>query len=842
MTVSTPALIFEHSRYKLDVRKNTAPLDILAFTGREALSQPFCYTIEFTSPVKTMEPAQMLMHKAAFTLHSPRVNPGIRGMPIIPPMPLRTLYGVISRFRLLSTSHDESRYEVTLVPRLALLANSHQSAIYQNMSVPEIVEKILRERHGFRGQDFLFTLARTYPKREQVMQYGEDDLRFVQRLLAEVGIWYKLTADERLKIDVVEFYDKQRHYQFNVYLPALDPSGMHGRDTDAVWGMETAHQVVEGKIQTRDYNYRDALPQYGMDVEADVTRGDPTVYGEAYHYINNYQALGNRYALEPEAESGVFYARLHHERYLNQQTRLRGLTSSPTLVPGQELKVQGEAPEVFRRGVIITEITSSARRDASFVMAFTAIPYSETVCFRPAFIPKPVMAGTLPARVSSTTVNDAYGDIDKDGLYRVSFDFDRATWPQGGESLWVRLARPYAGDTYGFHWPLLIGTEVAIAFEGGDPDRPYIAHALHDSKHPDPVTLYNYKRNVLRTPANNKLRMDDERGKEHIKLSTEYGGKSQLNLGHLVDSQRPHPNKRGEGFELRTDDWGAIRAGKGLFISADKQATAGGPVLEMQAAISQLQQAQALTEALRGAAETAQAELADLQHQKALLNDTLTALKKSALLLSAPEGIAQTTAKSLQLSAGDNVIATSGKNTDFSVLKKFTVAAGGMISLFAEKLGIKLFASRGRVEIQAQGDAMGLEALKDITVSSHEGKVIISAKQEILLACGGGYIRIGNGQVECGAPAHIIQRAGEWQKFGGQSFNQMASQRETTDFSITPQVLWAFDDSPVNSQSGLLHNQDNSQQPLTTGSDGETAKQQQLGVEKMKFYLTEDKE
>ncbi|OCQ52843.1 hypothetical protein Ppb6_01957 [Photorhabdus australis subsp. thailandensis] len=111
-----------------------------------------------------------------------------------------------------------------------------------------------------------------------------------------------------------------------------------------------------------------------------------------------------------------------------------------------------------------------------------------------------------------------------------------------------------------------------------------------------------------------------------------------------------------------------------------------------------------------------------------------------------------------------------------------------------------------------------------------------------MLACGGGYIRIGDGQVECGAPAHIIQRAGAWQKFGGQSFNQMASQRETTDFSITPQVLWTFDDSPVNNQSGLLHNQDNSRQSLATGSDGETAKQQQLGVEKMKFYLTEDKE
>ncbi|WP_118988184.1 type VI secretion system Vgr family protein, partial [Photorhabdus sp. CRCIA-P01] len=226
MNNATPAIIFDHSRYKLNVRKNTAPLDVVAFSGQEFLSRPFRYAVEFTSPVKDIEPARMLMRDAAFTLTSPAINPGMRGMPVIPPAPLRTIYGVISGFKLLSTSHDESRYEVTLEPRLALLSRSRQSAIYQKMSVPEIVEKILRERHGFRGQDFLFTLAYPYPKREQVMQYDEDDLRFIQRLLAEVGIWYKLTADERLNIDVVEFYDKQRHYQFNVHMPARSPSGM----------------------------------------------------------------------------------------------------------------------------------------------------------------------------------------------------------------------------------------------------------------------------------------------------------------------------------------------------------------------------------------------------------------------------------------------------------------------------------------------------------------------------------------------------------------------------------------------------------------------------------------
>ncbi|MDF3613728.1 type VI secretion system Vgr family protein, partial [Enterobacter hormaechei] len=175
----------------------------------------------------------------------------------------------------------------------------------------------------------------------------------------------------------------------------------------------------------------------------------------------------------------------------------------------------------------------------------------------------------------------------------------------------------------GLHLPLLAGTEVAIGFEDGNPDRPYIAGVLHDSAHGDHVTIRNYKRNVLRTPANNKIRLDDERGKEHIKVSTEYGGKSQLNLGHLVDSEK---QQRGEGFELRTDSWGAIPAQKGLFISADGQAKAQGLQREMQAALKELDAAREVTSGLRHAAQAAQAELADLEKQTTLMNQTLSDL------------------------------------------------------------------------------------------------------------------------------------------------------------------------------------------------------------------------
>ncbi len=85
------------------------------------------------------------------------------------------------------------------------------------------------------------------------------------------------------------------------------------------------------------------------------------------------------------------------------------------------------------------------------------------------------------------------------------------------------MAKPTAGDTLGWHTPLTDGTEVAIACSNGDIDLPYIAYALHDSAPPDPVTRDNHTRNILSTPANNKLRMEDQRGEEHIKLATEYG-------------------------------------------------------------------------------------------------------------------------------------------------------------------------------------------------------------------------------------------------------------------------------------------------------------------------------
>lgn len=741
-------LRFSHSHHLLSVKGCDAGLDVLAFEGDEALSTPFSYRTEFTSADHAISKEMMLMKAASLTLQAP-VDQGY-GIKI--QQPVRVIQGVVTGFERLSTSKDETRYALTLEPRLALLDRSHQNAIYQDMSVPQIVEKILRERHGMRGQDFLFSLSKEYPRREQVMQYAEDDLHFITRLLGEVGIWFRFTTDTRLNSDVVEFYDSQQGYEKGLTLPSVPPSGQHSQGVDSVWDMESHHNVVQTAVSTRDYNYRQATED--MNTRVDATGGDATTYGEAYHYGDNYLTQGSAYDRNPTAESGAFYARTRHERYLNGQTRTRAITSCPELSPGQVLKVSGghEVAKVFAQGVVVTAMHSHARRDADFCVRFDGIPDSADFCFRPEPGSRPVMAGTLPARVTSTTENDTYGHIDKDGRYRVNMLFDRENWETGFESLWVRQSRPYAGDTYGLHLPLLAGTEVAIGFEDGNPDRPYIAGVLHDSAHGDHVTIRNYKRNVLRTPANNKIRLDDERGKEHIKVSTEYGGKSQLNLGHLVDSEK---QQRGEGFELRTDSWGAIRAQKGLLISADGQAKAQGLQREMQAALKELDAAREVTSGLRHAAQAAQAELADLEKQTTLMNQTLSDLKQQALLLSAPSGIAQVTPASVQVSAGENLIVTAGQHADISIAKKLTLAVGDILSLFAHKLGIKMYASEGKVDIQAQSDALNLFAKEKLSVASSDNSVVISAKKEILLVCGGTFIRLSDAGVEVGTGKNV---------------------------------------------------------------------------------------
>lgn len=710
-----------HNRYQLAIDGNNISMDVEYFSGNEAISEIYSYHVTFTCQEHDLQPLNLLRKSTTLTFLSP-LNTDISSLTQLPFS--KRIHGVITDFQRLSGSKDEARYQLIIQPRFSLLRHQIRThRFFINLSIPDVIKKILEE-HGFENWEYEFTLKHEYPKREQINQINESDLQFIERLLSEIGVFYTFQLHEETQTEVIHFGDKQSQYQFEKQLPLNSPSGMSDSGVESVWGLSLRHQVVEHSVITKDYNPRlsqDTL----LSAVSDMTRGeaDGSNYGDVYYYRARHLTRGDKFI--PEAETANFWARLDHERFLSQQTQLKGKSSASDLSPLLVLNIKDNQqpstlPLIFQSSILLTQLHFAGGRDKALQVSFDAVPYSETLCWRPKLKPRPVIAGTMMARVSSVKDNDIYAHQNEDGYYWVCFDADCDNHEKktGYESMPVRLAKPYAGDTYGIHFPLIQGTEVAIAFHEGDPDRPYIAHALHDSRHPDHITDKNNTRNIIRTPTNNKLRMEDKRGEEHIKLSTEYGGKTQLNLGHLVNKGR---EKRGDGFELRTDSWGAIRAGKGLFISTDLRAKASSEQLDIREAQQQLEDALHLVSSLKEAAEIAKAELADLAAQQKLLSQSIDEMKQAAMVLSSPMGIALTSPKTVQLSSNENITISAQRQTDISVGKKITLAAGEVISLFAQRMGIKAFAAQGKVELQAQGDEMHLSSLKDMTVTSHAG-------------------------------------------------------------------------------------------------------------------------
>ena len=751
------------NRYSLSVSSCPHELDVERFEGLEQLSVRYHYSVRFTCSASQLTAGMFLNQPALLTM---------KGGELLHALPVKFVHGVVTHFRRLTGSRDQVSHEIIIEPYLSLLGKQFRThRFFINKSVPEVVSEILQE-HALHGWEYEFTLTQSYPKREQINQYQESDLAFIERLLAEVGIFYFFTLQPDIRTEVVHFADQQSAYEFDKRLALNSPSGMSDSGADSIWGLNILHQVAPAGVTTKDYNHREAQKVL-QSARADITggEGEEMRYGEVYHYKPRHLETGD--AFDPAAETGNFWARLDHERFLAEQTLITGFSTDAGLRPGQVLTITDNSvpstlPGVLQQPVVVIRAGFSGSRKDALRVTLAAVPYSETQRWRPALKARPKVSGTLTARVSSPKSGDIYAHQTAEGLYRVKFDADQDSKQQGYESMLLRLAKPYGGDTYGIHFPLIQGTEVAVAFHEGDPDRPYIAHALHDSRHPDHVTQANHTRNVIRTPANNKLRMEDKRGEEHVKLSTEYGGKTQLNLGHNVDAQRA---LRGEGFELRTDQWGAIRAGKGIFISADRQELAGGLQLDMHEAVANLQAALQDAKGIHSAAEKAKAELADIERQKALLMESMTDLKKQALLFSAPAGIAQVTPASIQLSSGENIIVTSGADADVSVAKKFRLGVKETISLFAQWMGIKIFASKGKVEIQAQGDAMDLLAKKTLSIASKDEQVIITAATELVLSCGGAYIRLKDGEIEVGAPGNVRVKSIGIQKMAPATLN-----------------------------------------------------------------------
>ncbi|MDT6964214.1 type VI secretion system tip protein VgrG [Cupriavidus sp. SZY C1] len=797
-----------HQSYFLEVlgAPSAVALSVVSFDAVERLGEPYTVTVRVTHPLP-LDRHEYLRKDATFS-----IDPGDGSPP-------RQFSGCIFRFSRTRQTRDFHAYELEVRPKVALLTLTKASRVYQHQTAPQIIESILR-RHGLEGSQFAFRTRRAYPEHKFRLQYQMSDWDYIRLLMEQEGLYSYFVPGKFGSHfgDVFQVCDDIDHY---LYQPALrvpyrETAGLEA-GIETVFDIQTHVRTVPESIRVADYNPESAYER--LAAEANVARKEKANYGQSYLYGTHHL----------DAASATWEAQLRHEAALAGQIVYTGQSNVIGLCPARILRLDmalDDAPN----GQVITEVVHSGARDEAYRNTFQAIPSDRRFRLPIDESQWPRIAGTLSGRVTSPG-DYQYAYLTQQGLYVVRLDLDFDDWPKGSESVPLRLAKPFAGARQtGFHFPLIDGTEVAVAFRDGDPNKPYIAHAHHHSEHEDLITNQDrwLSRNVIRTQSNNKLRFEDWEGEEGVKLSTDYGGKSQLNLGYLVDGQR---KKRGEGFELRTSGWGAIRGGRGVFISADDQPGAGGQQLDMQAARGLLELALQQVEALASAAKSAEAVAADYARQQSLLNDTLLQLKRAGMLLSAPAGMALASGSDLQLSAADNLIATSQGHTDFSALKRFTVAAGELVSVFAQKLGIRLFAARGAVDIQAQSDAIRVLADQNVTVSSAKGRVVIEAKEELLLKCGGSYLRMSSTGIEDGTRGDRNFKAASHDFEGPSSLAQEMNRRKHTTFNDAYVVRNPSTGQPLPDARVEVVRGDGTRLSMTTDSRGKLPLQQSLFVE-----------
>jgi type VI secretion system secreted protein VgrG len=373
-------------RYRLDVpqARSSAQADILGFEGERAIGEPTRFAIRFTHPQPDLSRAEYLTKPATFILQPP-FDP----YTMLEKESDRRIQGVITGFRQLAGSRDETTYEVVLESRLALLRNTPKCRVFLNQSIPEIIGQILREHSFDRIQGrFEFTLYRKYERRELVMQWHEDDLAFITRLCRRSGIWFACEEDEHC--EMVHFGDDFSHYRRgpNLTVPYRAYSGLDSTRIESVDTLEMHATTIPERYSVRAYNYRAApKPIDGTN----IIRKDTTTYGEVYVWG----------AAHLTAEQAEREALLRREAALAEQVVYHGSCNMLDLGAACVIKLSNRKLADAEYGLLAVRVKCSASRSQPYRVEFTAIPSDRLYRLPLLEHTWPKVHGTITGRIAS---------------------------------------------------------------------------------------------------------------------------------------------------------------------------------------------------------------------------------------------------------------------------------------------------------------------------------------------------------------------------------------------------------------------------------------------------------
>jgi type VI secretion system secreted protein VgrG len=681
-------------------------LGVVDFAGDEAISQPFRYVVNLVSTDPDIAFEDVVNEKASLLM--------ARGDEVSP------VHGIVTDFqqgrRVSITLGDRYLYRAVLVPRLQRLAYSHQSRIFQNLTVQEIVTKVLAES-DLSGADVRFKLQGSYSPREYCTQYKETDLQFVQRLLEYEGIRYHFEHGESSETLVITD-DAQA-------APAIEGDdtlfyhiggGLAAAETaETVREFVTHQKVVTGRVVLKDYNYR--TPGSPIQTESQLNGDMPGVFYDYGIHVK-------------DASEGARLAKVRNEEIECQREQMVGASDCLRFRAGATFALKEHYRDGMNQSYLLTHLHHEGRQpDASpfitgdadipeYTNGFTCIPASAP--YRPPRLtPEPKIPGVMTAMVESGGGDYAY--LDDQGRYRLKMPFDLSDATDGSASKAIRLAQPYTGPDYGQHFPVHKGAEMVFACVDGHVDRPLGLATVPNPSQASPVTSANAPQNVVRTWGRNEFTLDDTKGSENIYMhatkdhTVEVTNDEEIQIGNNR-SKRVGTDERLVVGRHQTESVGKdqtleVGDNQSISVGINRSMSVGANLDETVGAAMSVTVGASLSQSI-GSSMDETVALAKTETIGAAYMLSVGAVKTETVGGASSESVGAVktldVGASLSQTIGTDLTITAGKDGTLTVGKDYTVKVG---------------------------DKTSLESGKDVTVQSGK-KVVIQAADEMTLKCG----------------------------------------------------------------------------------------------------------
>lgn len=800
-----------HQRGRLLTIESALGRDALVaerISGRESISECFAFEIDCVAP------------SAHFELK------GLIGEPLtlrlIQADGTRAWHGYATRAAFLGADGGLARYRLTLNPWLSFLSRRRNTLIFQDKTALEIIDAIFSD---YPQANYTTDVTQTLPKRARCTQFRETDLAFVERLLAEEGLCYRFVHDADQSAANTD--DTTKHgptlyiYDRNADAPDVSPATIRFHRVSSV---EKDDTITAFRPQARltpntsTLSAWDALKLRAHAHQAQAQTSPDLPPLELYDGTRARLRHQEPAWIEQSADQRLAAARLRAHT-------ATGTSSARQLAAGSAFALTEHASEDGRYIAWAVEHRAANNLGAhlAHLLGQPEIEFGsyrnqfvcadDTIDVIPAYIGKPNAPGPETALVVG--VAEQALTSTRDHRVKVQFPWQRGQQPNAGgltetyssanpdgnapgderNGTWVRVSEALAGPNWGAAFVPRIHTEVLIDYLEGDVDQPMIVGQFYNGTDAPPFaagtnsganhpgTLSGTHTHALDNSGHNQWAHDDAPGQLRQRLATSQA-ESGLNLGYLIEQNGATRGAyRGQGHELRTQGWAALRAPEGLLLSTSRRERGESSAHDVAEAVGQLKAAQDLATRLSDAASAQQANelkantaqvaftqsidpeqdgiyqtaVGGQDHHKTQsgsreAGNAAERFATPSVLLDSPSTIATTTPASSLLYAGQNTHQTVQGESQQTAGSTYSSVSGATTSFYTHNGGIQGVAASGSLSLQAHDDTLEILADDSITTTSSQTRIDMLANSKIVLTAGQSSVTLEGGDVTFACP------------------------------------------------------------------------------------------